>query len=93
MRRTKKKATSGRPKPITSIAHEIKNSLAGISGAIHILTEGLPEDDPRREIINEVLEKIWRVDKLIKELFKQAKNRDKGKRSRDAKGKDTRSRR
>lgn len=73
--------------------HEIKNSLAGISGALQVLAEDFSKNDPRREIINEVLEKIWRVDKLVKELFKQAKNRDKEKRSSDAKGKDTRSRR
>lgn len=73
--------------------HEIKNSLTGISGALQVLAEDFSKNDPRREIINEVLEKIWRVDKLVKELFKQAKNRDKEKRSRDAKDKDTRSRR
>ena len=31
----------------SGIAHEIRNPLAGIQGAIQILSEGFPKQDPR----------------------------------------------
>ena len=36
----------------SSIAHDIKNPLAGISGAVQVISEDLPEGDPRQEIID-----------------------------------------
>ena len=51
------------------IAHEVKNPLAGISGAITILSDDFPEDDPRRQIIHEVLEQIKRLDKTVNDLL------------------------
>jgi len=53
----------------TGIAHEVKNPLAGISGAISVLAEEFGEDDPRRQIINEVLEQIRRLDKTSNDLL------------------------
>lgn len=51
------------------IAHEIKNPLAGISGAIQILIQDLPEDDSRREIFEEILKQIDRIDRDVKDLL------------------------
>lgn len=51
------------------IAHEIKNPLAGISGAISILAEDFPEDDQRKGIFEEVLEQIKRLDKTVNDLL------------------------
>jgi len=52
-----------------SLAHEIRNPLAGISGAIQILGQGMEHDDERREIIDEVLRQIDRLDAAVKDLL------------------------
>lgn len=57
----------------SAIAHEIKNPLAGISGAIQVLFEGFDEDDPRREVVEEVLAEIGRMDKTVKDLMSFAR--------------------
>jgi hypothetical protein len=51
------------------IAHEIKNPLAAISGAITVLSDDFGEDDPRREVISKVLEQISRLDKAATDLL------------------------
>ena len=51
------------------IAHEIKNPLAGISGAVSILADDFSEDDPRRQIVDEVLTQIGRLDKTVNDLL------------------------
>lgn len=51
------------------IAHEIKNPLAAISGAITVLADEFPADDPRREIVAEVLGQIGRLDKAATDLL------------------------
>lgn len=52
-----------------TVAHEIKNPLAGISGALQVMAEDLPEDSPRKEICNEILSEIDRLDRCVKELI------------------------
>jgi signal transduction histidine kinase len=51
------------------IAHEIKNPLTAISGAITVLSADFDEEDPRREVINKVLEQIARLDKAATDLL------------------------
>lgn len=53
----------------TGIAHEIKNPLAGISGAISVLADEFAPEDPRREVIDQVLEQIKRLDKTATDLL------------------------
>jgi len=53
----------------TGIAHEIKNPLAGISGAISVLASDYEEDDPRREIVGQILGQINRLDKTATDLL------------------------
>ena len=53
----------------TGLAHEIKNPLAGISGAISVLADDFPEADPRKEIVRQVLEQIKRLDKTATDLL------------------------
>jgi two-component system, NtrC family, sensor kinase len=51
------------------IAHEIKNPLTGIAAAITIIKDDFEADDPRTEIVNEVLEQITRLDKTVNDLL------------------------
>lgn len=53
----------------TGIAHEIKNPLAGIGGAISVLADDFDPADERRQIIGEVLEQIARLDKTATDLL------------------------
>ncbi len=56
-----------------SIAHEIKNPLAGISGAIEVLRDGLEAEDPSREIMDEVVAQVRRLDNRVRELLMLSK--------------------
>jgi len=56
-----------------SIAHEIKNPLAGISGAIEVLRDGLEAEDPSREIMDEIVGQVRRLDNRVRELLMLSK--------------------
>jgi len=71
MEKVEKMATIGELS--SAIAHEIKNPLAGISGAVQVLSEGFPADDPRREVVDEVLAVIQRLDKTVRNLLSFAR--------------------
>ncbi|MBX3395533.1 MAG: hypothetical protein KF841_09205 [Phycisphaerae bacterium] len=58
-----------------SLAHEIKNPLAGISGAIQVLGSSLDDGHPHREVILEVLRQIDRLDSAVKDLLIYARPR------------------
>lgn len=57
----------------SGIAHEIRNPLAGIHGAIQIIVENLPQEDDRRQVMDEVQKQIQRLEKLVKDLLNYAK--------------------
>jgi len=67
LRKVEKLATIG--EMAYSIAHDIKNPLAGISGAIQVFAEEFPEDDHRREIVREILGEIERLDRSVRDLL------------------------
>lgn len=67
MRHIEKMASIG--EVAAAVAHEIKNPLAGISGALQVLAEDFPDDSPRKEIANDVLAEIERLDRAVKDLF------------------------
>jgi PAS domain S-box-containing protein len=56
-----------------TVAHEIKNPLAGISGAIQVLADGTAAGDPRREIMGEILDQIRRLDRTVRDLLEFAR--------------------
>jgi PAS domain S-box-containing protein len=56
-----------------TVAHEIKNPLAGISGAIQVLAEGMPKNDGRREIVGEILDQVRRLDTTVRDLLNFAR--------------------
>ncbi len=53
----------------TGIAHEIKNPLAGISGAVSVLADDFDEGDARKEIVSQVVEQIARLNKTATDLL------------------------
>ena len=52
-----------------SLAHEIKNPLAGISGAIQVISRTMDESNPHLEILREILGQIDRLDSVVKDLL------------------------
>lgn len=52
-----------------SVAHEIKNPLAGISGAVQILARSFPPGDRRRTISQELLQQVARLDATVRDLL------------------------
>ena len=56
-----------------SLAHEIKNPLAGISGAIQVIRANLDPGDPHWPVLGEVLRQINRLDRSVKDLLVYAR--------------------
>jgi len=56
-----------------TVAHEIKNPLAGISGAIQVLAEGMPKGDNRRVVVGEILDQVRRLDRTVRDLLNFAR--------------------
>lgn len=67
MRRADRLAVTG--ELAASLAHEIRNPLAGISGAVEALGRGLSKDDPKSKIIREILRQIERVNTALNNLL------------------------
>jgi signal transduction histidine kinase len=56
-----------------SIAHEIKNPIAGILGAVQVFESETPENDPRREIFAEMKVQLERVNHAVNDLLSYAR--------------------
>lgn len=52
-----------------AVAHELRNPLAGISGAIQVISSGLAADDPRRSILDKVVDQIGRLNRMVRDLL------------------------
>jgi len=57
----------------SGMAHEIRNPLAGIQGAIQIIAEGFPREDSRRQVTDEIQKQIHRLERLVRDLLNYAK--------------------
>jgi PAS domain S-box-containing protein len=55
------------------LAHEIKNPLAGIKGAIEVIRDSIPASDVHREILGDVLHEVSRIDRIVRDLLNYAK--------------------
>ncbi len=55
-----------------SLAHEIKNPLAGIQGVVDILLQRRNAADPEREILENVRHEVQRIDATIQALLNRA---------------------
>jgi two-component system sensor kinase FixL len=51
------------------IAHEVKNPLAGIRGAIQVVASRAPEGDQHVHILKEIISRIDSLDAMIKDLL------------------------
>ncbi|SHJ11875.1 hypothetical protein SAMN02745165_01623 [Malonomonas rubra DSM 5091] len=51
------------------LAHEIKNPLAGIGGAIDVLADDYEKDDPRREVMSQIQKQISRLNRTVTDLL------------------------
>jgi PAS domain S-box-containing protein len=52
-----------------AVAHEIRNPLGGIRGFASLLIRDIPEDDPRRRLVDKILMGTQRLDRVITELL------------------------
>jgi predicted CXXCH cytochrome family protein len=66
-------ATIGRMSAM--MAHEIRNPLAGISGAVRILAEELPLNEEQREVVAELMRQTHRLSNTVTELLARARPR------------------
>lgn len=71
IRRADRLATIG--ELASGIAHEIRNPLAGIHGAIKIMADTLPQEDSRREVTEEIQKQIQKLNRLVKDLLNYVK--------------------
>jgi signal transduction histidine kinase len=51
------------------VAHEIRNPLAGIGGAMTIMAREMPADDDTQEVMAEIQREIQRMERLVQELL------------------------
>ena len=51
------------------IAHEVKNPLAGIRGAIQVIGSRLPPDNPDGRMVKEIAARIDALDEMMKDLL------------------------
>jgi two-component system sensor histidine kinase HydH len=56
-----------------SVAHEIKNPIAGLRGAMELMAQQHQLDDPRFVMFHEGLSQIRRLDGLVKDLLSYAR--------------------
>jgi PAS domain S-box-containing protein len=57
------------------LAHEIKNPLAGIQGAVDILIRRRDANDPEREALEGVRHQVQRIDATVRALLERARPR------------------
>lgn len=55
------------------VAHEIRNPLAGIAGAIEIIGKDFPQDHPDREIMDDLRQEVRRIEKVLNDLLAYAR--------------------
>lgn len=55
------------------VAHEIRNPLAGIAGAIEIITKDFPKDHPDRDVLEDLRQEVRRIEKVLNDLLVYAR--------------------
>ncbi len=52
-----------------TIAHEVRNPLAGIGGFAALLERDIPEDDPRRKLVDKIIRGVGNLNKTVTTLL------------------------
>ena len=52
-----------------AVAHEVRNPLAGIGGAVRVIGRAFPKEDPRSEVVEEIQHQVRRLDEAIRDLL------------------------
>lgn len=50
------------------VAHEVRTSLGGIQGYVHLLAESIPEEDPKRAMVNHIIHSARHLNDTISAL-------------------------
>ncbi len=58
------------------LAHDIKNPIAGMKGALEIIHDKTDDSDTNKEIFKEVLIQIDKIDQIIQDLLRYAKPKE-----------------
>jgi hypothetical protein len=71
MERASKMASIG--ELASSIAHEIRNPLTGILGAVEVIGNDLPPDSPKRQVIEMIRAEVLRLNRTLSNLLSFAR--------------------
>lgn len=52
-----------------TVAHEIRNPLGGIRGFAAFLVQDIPPEDPRRRLVDKIIEGVKSLDRVVTELL------------------------
>jgi len=58
------------------LAHDIKNSIAGMKGALEIIHNKTDDSDSNKEVFKEILVQIDKIDQIIQDLLRYAKPKE-----------------
>lgn len=58
------------------LAHEIKNPIAGMKGALEIIDQRTDEADPKKEIFTEMLLQVEKINHVVEDLLSYAKPKE-----------------
>jgi signal transduction histidine kinase len=67
-----------------SLAHEIKNPLSSIKGTAEILLDEFPNDHPKREFVEILLQETTRLNNTVEEVLQFSRRGGEGKKMQDA---------
>ena len=56
-----------------SLAHEIKNPIAGVYGALQIFDSEMSPEDPHKEILHEMMTQLGRINQIVNDLLMYAR--------------------
>ncbi|MCB9780465.1 MAG: PAS domain-containing protein [Alphaproteobacteria bacterium] len=55
------------------LAHEIRNPIAGISGTLQVIVNGMDASDRRAQILGRVQDQVHRLDRLVRDLLQYSR--------------------
>jgi signal transduction histidine kinase len=58
------------------LAHEIKNPIAGIKGALEVIHQRTDPSDPKKEIFTEILKQTDRINNIVQDLLSYARPKE-----------------